>query len=163
MGSVPDRLWSEVESYVAAEHLELDDLETLGEGSGRIIRVTIDATEGAGVDVGRIAKLSRGLSRVLDDLDPYEGSYTLEVSSPGLERKLRRPRHYEKSVGKEIKVKTAAPVSGERTHNGVLTAADDSSFTMSVDGEPRRIDYDAVASARTVFEWKKAAKPGSRL
>ena len=85
------------------------------------------------------------------------------MSSPGLERKLRRPRHYEKSLGKEIKVKTAAPVAGERTHTGVLTAADDASFTMSVDGEPRRIDYDAVASARTVFEWKKAAKPGSRL
>lgn len=164
MGSVPDRLWSEVESYVAAEHLELDDLETLGAGSGRIIRVTIDsATEGAEVDVDRIAKLSRGLSRMLDDLDPFEGSYTLEVSSPGLERKLRRPRHYEKSVGKEIKVKTAVPVAGERTHTGVLTAADDSSFTISIDGEPRRIEYDEVASARTVFEWKKAAKPGSRL
>lgn len=164
MGSVPDRLWSEVESYVAAEHLELDDLETLGEGSGRIIRVTIDnAAAGAGVDVDRIAKLSRGLSRVLDDLDPFEGSYTLEVSSPGLERKLRRPRHYEKSVGKEIKVKTSAPVAGERTHTGVLTAADDSSFTISINGEPRCIDYDAVTSARTVFEWKKAAKPGSRL
>ncbi len=164
MGNVPDRLWSEIASYVAAEHLELDDLEVFGEGSGRIIRVTLDdPTEGAAIDVGRIADLSRGLSRMLDDLDPYEGSYTLEVSSPGLERKLRRPRHYEKSVGKEIKVKTVAPVAGARTHTGILIEAGKASFTISIDGEPRRIDYDDVAAARTVFEWKKTAKPGSRL
>ena len=74
MGNVPDRLWSEISSYVAAEHLELDDLEVLGEGSGRIIRVTLDdPTAGATIDVGRIADLSRGLSRVLDVLDPFEG------------------------------------------------------------------------------------------
>lgn len=158
MANVADRLWSVVESYVTAEHLELDDLEVLGEGSGRIVRVTVDGDVG----VDRIADLSRGLSRVLDDMDPIEGAYTLEVSSPGLERKLRRPRHYEKSIGKEIKVKTFAPVSGERTHNGVLTEADEADFTLEVEGEPRRIGYDAVASARTVFVWKSAAKPGSR-
>ncbi|MCP3977081.1 MAG: ribosome maturation factor RimP [bacterium] len=159
MGSLADRLWSQVESYVAAEHLELDDLEVLGEGSGRIVRVTLD---GETLEVSRIADLSRGLSRMFDEIDPFEGSYTLEVSSPGLERKLRRPRHYEKSIGSEIKVKTFAPVAGGRTHSGVLTQADDSSFTLEVDGEQRKIGYDAVASARTVFVWKKAAKPGSR-
>lgn len=159
MGSMADRLWSQVESYVAAEHLELDDLEILGEGSGRIVRVTLD---GESLEVSRIADLSRGLSRMFDEIDPFEGSYTLEVSSPGLERKLRRPRHYEKSIGSEIKVKTFAPIKGERTHTGVLTQADGSSFTLDVDGDHRQIGYDAVASARTVFEWKKAARPGSR-
>lgn len=160
MSSLADRLWSQVEAYVAAEHLELDDLEVLGsEGSGRIVRVTLD---GESLEVGRIADLSRGLSRMFDEIDPFEGSYTLEVSSPGLERKLRRPRHYEKSIGSEIKVKTFAPVDGERTHSGVLTQSDDSSFTLEVDGEDRQIGYDAVASARTVFVWKKAARPGTR-
>lgn len=159
MGAVADRLWSEVESYVAAERLELDDLEVLGEGPGRIVRVTLDG-ESLGVD--RIADLSRGLSRMLDDIDPFEGSYTLEVSSPGLERKLRRPRHYEKSIGSEVKVKTFAPIAGERSHSGVLVAADESGLELDVAGERRRIEYDAVASARTVFEWKKPARPGSR-
>jgi len=158
VASVADRLWSEVESYVTAEHLELDDLEILGEGSGKIVRVTLDGDVG----VDRIADLSRGISRALDELDPFEGAYTLEVSSPGLERKLRRPRHYEKSIGKEIKVKTFTPVGGERTHKGVLTEAGSSGFTVEVDGEPRQIPYDAVASARTVFAWQAAAKPGSR-
>ena len=159
MGSLADRLWSQVETYVAAEHLELDDLEILGEGSGRIVRVTLD---GDTLEVDRIADLSRGLSRMFDELDPFEGSYTLEVSSPGLERKLRRPRHYEKSMGSEVKVKTFAPINGERTHSGVLTQAGETTFTVAVDGEARQIAYDAVASARTVFVWQKAEKPGSR-
>ncbi len=154
-----ERLWSEVASYVAAERLELDDLEVLGQGPGRIVRVTLDG-ESLGVD--RIADLSRGLSRLFDELDPFEGSYTLEVSSPGLERKLRRPRHFEKSIGSEIKVKTHGPVAGDKHHAGTLVAADESSFTVEVDGDARQITYDAVASARTVFAWKKAAKPGSR-
>ena len=158
MGSLTDRLWSEVESYVAAEHLELDDLEVLGEGPGRIVRITLDG-ETLGVD--RIADLSRGLSRMFDDLDPFAGAYTLEVSSPGLERKLRRPRHFAKSVGSEIKVKTFAAVAGERTHTGTLVSADEKGFVIEVAGENRMIAYDAVASARTVFVWKKAARPGS--
>lgn len=159
MGSLTDRLWADVESYVAAERIELDDLEVLGDGPTKIVRVTLDG-EGLGVD--RIAELSRGLSRMLDDLDPFDGAYTLEVSSPGLERKLRRPRHYEKSIGSEIKVKTFAPVDGERTHTGMLTAAEAKSFTIDDAGQERQIQYDAVASARTVFVWQKAARPGTR-
>lgn len=159
MGSLADRLWADVESYVAAERIELDDLEVLGDGPSKIVRVTLDG-ETLGVD--RIAELSRGLSRMLDDIDPFEGAYTLEVSSPGLERKLRRPRHYEKSIGSEIKVKTFAPVDGERTHTGLLTVAGETSFTIDDAGQERQIQYDAVASARTVFVWQKAARPGSR-
>jgi len=159
LGSLAERLWSEVEAYVAAEHLELDDLEVLGEGPGRVIRVTLD---GDGLGVDRIADLSRGLSRMFDDLDPFEGSYTLEVSSPGLERKLRRPRQFAKAVGSEVKVKTFAPVGGERVHVGVLSGADEAGITLTVAERDRQIPYDAVASARTVFVWKKTAKPGSR-
>lgn len=159
MGSVTDRLWAEIESYVAAERLELDDLEILGDGPAKIVRVTLDGQE-LGVD--RIADLSRGLSRMLDDIDPFDGAYTLEVSSPGLERKLRRPRHYQKSIGHEVKVKTFAPIDGDRTHAGRLESAGESTFTIAVDGQEREIPYEAVASARTVFVWEKAGRPGSR-
>ena len=159
VGSLTDRLWAEVESYVAAERIELDDLEVLGEGPTKIVRITLDGND-LGVD--RIAEVSRGLSRVFDDIDPFEGTYTLEVSSPGLERKLRRPRHYEKSVGSEAKIKTFGPIDGERTHSGTIAAAAESSFTLDVDGTQREIPYDAVASARTVFVWDKTAKPGPR-
>jgi ribosome maturation factor RimP len=162
-----ERLWGLVAPYVEAEGIELDDLEVLGQGNGTIVRVTVDGPEAESggrttVGVDRIAALSRGLSRLLDAEDPVAGSYTLEVSSPGLERKLRRPSHYGKSLGREVKVKTHAPVEDARQHRGILTAHDAEGFTLEVDGSPRTIVYANVASARTVFEWEKAPKPGTR-
>lgn len=155
MSSVADRLWGLIEPYVAAEGVELDDLEILS--GGKLIRVTIDADETIGVDV--IAELSRGIGRLLDAEDPIKGAYTLEVSSPGLERKLRRSRHYEKSIGRTIKVKTFAEIDGDKTHTGILTSADDTLFVMDVDGAERKITYDMVSSSRTVFVWEK---PGQK-
>ncbi|MDA2978425.1 MAG: ribosome maturation factor RimP [Actinomycetota bacterium] len=163
MSSVADRLWETIEPYVAAEGVELDDLEVLN--GGQLVRVTIDA-EGTtttehpaaelGVDV--IAELSRGIGRLLDAADPIQGSYTLEVSSPGLERKLRRPRHYEKSLGKAIKLKTFGEIEGSKTHSGTLVAADDESFVVDVEGSNRTITYGDVSSARTVFVWEKSGQ-----
>ncbi|HSJ72238.1 MAG TPA: ribosome maturation factor RimP [Acidimicrobiia bacterium] len=156
MLSVVDRLWDRIGPYVAAEDVELDDVEVLG--GGQIVRVTVDADDPLGVD--RIAELSRGISRIIDEEDPIPTSYTLEVSSPGLERRLRRPRHYEKSIGKQIRVKTLSAVEGEKTHTGNLTAADDDGFTIDVDGLERTLAYAQVASARTVFEWETSTRPG---
>lgn len=155
MSSVADRLEGLIEPYVAAEGVELDDLEVLN--GGKLVRVTLDAEEPVGVDV--IAEISRGIGRLLDAEDPIGGAYTLEVSSPGLERKLRTPRHYEKSIGRIVKAKTFAAIDGEKTHTGILTEANDSSFVVDVDGTARTIAYDIVSSARTVFVWEK---PGQK-
>jgi len=150
------RLWNVVEPYTSAEGVELDDIEIVGAERAQIVRIVVDAPGSLGVD--RIAELSRGLSRLLDHADVTSGSYTLEVTSPGLERKLRRPEHYRKSLGRELKVKTRVPVDGAKNHRGDLARADDRGFTMDVDGSERFIDYDDVASARTVFAW--GAKAG---
>ena len=160
MSGTAERLWGVIEPYVAAEGIELDDLEVVGKGSGTIVRVTIDGP--APVDVDRIAHVSRGLSRLLDAEDPVAGSYTLEVSSPGLERKLRRPSHYSKSIGREVKVKTYRAVDEARQHRGVLKEAGDEGFVVEVDGQNRRIAYADVASARTVFTWGQEAQPSTR-
>ena len=159
MSDTAERLWGVIEPYVAAEGIELDDLEVLGHGAGTIVRVTVDGDETLSVD--RIAELSRGISRLLDDDDPVSGSYTLEVSSPGLERRLRRPRHYEKSLGRDVKVKTKGPVAGSVNHAGELLEADDDGFVVGTEAGAHRIAYADVASARTVFVWEKAAKPGT--
>ena len=159
MTSGTEQLWKVCEDYLAAEDLELDDLEVAGTGNP-IVRVTVDAEGGVGVD--RLARVSRALSRLLDEEDPFEGSYTLEVSSPGLERPLRRPRHFEKSLGSDVKVKSKVEIDGARNHRGVLESVDGAGFILTVDGSPRRIDFEQVQSARTVFEWKKAPKPGQK-
>lgn len=160
MTGTVERLWGIIEPYVAAEGIELDDLEIVGKVPGVVVRVTLDADGGVGVD--RMAEISRGLSRVLDEDDPVDGSYTLEVSSPGLERKLKRQRHFEKSIGRAVKVKTGSEIGGSYSHKGILVDAGDNGFVVEVDGDGRSIAYGEVVSARTVFIWEKAVKPGKR-
>ena len=159
MSDVLTSLEELIGNYLGAERLELDDLEMLGQGSGRILRVVID---GADVGVDHLAELSRGISRLLDHESDLDGSYTLEVTSPGLERRLRRPSHYSKSIGKEVTVKTRVEVDGERRHEGTLIASDEDGLLVDVEGEARRIEFDQVKSARTVFRWERAPKPGKK-
>lgn len=160
MGDVGERLWETLEPYLEAEGVELDDLDVRGRGSGRLVRVTVDAPGGLGVD--RIAELARGVSRLLDEEDPVSGSYTLEVSSPGLERSLRRPGHFLKAVGREIDLKTTAPVEGAQRHRGVLERVDEGAVCVIVDGTERSIPMDAIAQVKTVFRWEKSPKPGGK-
>lgn len=160
MASKVDQLWGVIEPYLAAEGVELDDLDIVGKAPGVVVRLTVDAEDGVGVD--QLASISRRVSRLLDEDDPVDGSYTLEVSSPGLERKLRRPRHFQKSIGRDVKVKSRNDSGGSDTVRGVLAAADEQEFVVEVDGEKRGIAYGDVVTARTVFTWEKAAKPGKR-
>jgi len=149
-------IWTVVEPYLAAERLELDDVELLGRGPGTILRVVVD---GENVSVDRLADISRGLSRLLDNETALNDAYRLEVTSPGLERNLRLPSHYAKSVGREVVVKVA---EGDKkaTLRGVLTEAGEANFTVESEDERSVVDYEDVLTAKTVFRWEKAPKPG---
>jgi ribosome maturation factor RimP len=143
-------------AHVEAAGCELYDV-TWAPG---LLRVLIDR-EG-GVDLDTLAALSPVLSVVLDEAvpDPLPGRYTLEVSSPGLERQLTAPAHYRRFVGTLLNVKltAAAAGDGDRRFRAVLEAADDEGFTAG----GRRLSYAEVDLAMTVFEWGPAPKPGGR-
>lgn len=158
MADAPEELWNVIAEYLEAERLELDDIELLGSHTkGRILRVTVD-----GADLDRLADLSRGVSRLLDQHDVVGGSYNLEVSSPGLERKLRRPAHWQKVIGREVTVKTQQPIDDSRRHDGVVVDADAVAASVEIDGRIRRIPFDAITSARAVYRWEKPVKPGQK-
>lgn len=151
-------LWDITETYLVAEHLELDDLEVLGKGNARTVKVVVD---GKGVDLDRLAEVSKGLSRLLDSEYDGDGPYQLEVTSPGLERALKRPAHFRKSVGREVAVKARDSSGSVGTHKGVLVDADEESVTVAIDDADRRFPYDDVISARTIFRWEAAPRPGN--
>jgi ribosome maturation factor RimP len=158
VADVAEQIWGLVGPYVAAEGIELDDVEILG--GGRLLRVVV---EGDGpIELDRIADLSRGIARLIEEDDPFSGAYTLEVTSPGLERKLRRPAQFQKAIGSDVHIKTFRKIADEKHHRGQLTAVDDTAIVVSVDGDDRRIEMEDVASARTVFVWEKGAKPGKK-
>ena len=134
--------------------LELYDVEHVG----GVLRVTVDRAGGVPLDV--IAKLTRALSPVFDEHDPINGHYTLEVSSPGIERRLRTPRHWAGAVGSKVRVKLRSGVADDRRIAGTVSSAEIGSATLQVDGEARRIDFADIDSARTVYEWPAQPKPG---
>ncbi|CAN5795609.1 ribosome maturation factor RimP [soil metagenome] len=155
--STKTHLWDLVESYLGIEHLELDDLDVLGSGKARTVKVVVDDLD---LDLDRLAEVSRGLSRLFDAESDLDGPYQLEVTSPGLERPLKRPSHFLKSIGREVIVKARDEAGSVHTHRGVLTHADEDFATVTIDGEEHRFAQGDVISARTVFRWEAAPKPG---
>ena len=147
-------------------HLDLYDLEM----RGGTLRITVDrpAEFEGGLDLEAIALASRLIGRELDHDDPMGGHYTLEVTSPGLERSLRVPAHFQKSIGKlvSLRLRDIVDAEGQRSERrlqGVLTAADEQAVTIRLDDaeqSERTVPYDKIDRAKTVFQWGPAPKPG---
>ena len=149
-----ERVHDLVAPLLAPLGLELFDVELIGP----VLRIAVERQGGHGVDLDTISEATTLISHALDDDDPIPGRYTLEVSSPGLERPLRTPAHFRRFIGETVSVKTRTEVDGERRIAGVLGAADDfEAGGITVAGHT--IPYDEIAKARTVFEWGPTPKP----
>ena len=152
-----DRVREIVVPLVAAADLDLYDLDL----AGGVLQVLVDRPGGA--DIGAVSRLARAISRALDEHDPIDGNYALEVSTPGLERPLRTPDHYARAVGSSVKIKTKPGRDGERRVEGTIAAADDTSVTVQdADGERHTVRYDDIERARTTFEWGGQPKKQTR-
>jgi len=136
--------------------LELYDVELSGSGRARTLRILLDRP--GGVDLDAVTEATRALGPLLDDR-LLAGSAQLEVSSPGLERPLRRPEHFRGAVGDHVSLKLQGPDGPER-RRGVLREADERGGVLEVEGVEHRFDYEAVTQARTVFEWGSSERPG---
>jgi ribosome maturation factor RimP len=137
---------------VESAGLELVEVAFGREGGRRVLRVTVEREEG-GVDLDTISGVSERISRRLDLEGFAPGPYELEVSSPGIERPLREPRHFARHLGERVKLTTAEPLNGARTHHGALVAADADAVVVATDGGELRVAYADIRSARTVFDW----------
>jgi ribosome maturation factor RimP len=149
-----------------ASDLQLDVYDI--EQRGGTMRVTLDTPPGSdtSVDLEQLALATRLISREFDHEDPIPGKYTLEVTSPGVERTLRTPGHFQREVGKTINVRLANVDAEQRRVQGLLVSADDRTATIRTDegGElvERTIALDEIDRARTVFEWGPQPKPGGK-
>ncbi|RYZ77519.1 MAG: ribosome maturation factor RimP [Proteobacteria bacterium] len=175
------------EDVSAREGCYLYDIEFVGMGAARVLRVTIEK-EAGGVSVEDCTNVSRGMNVVLDAEDVVPGdSYSLEVSSPGLERVLKEPRHYERAIGKKISLKSFAPLlqfneqvqelGKAKSFEGKLLGYDDKALkvawpTKQVEGavgdeengfyKEVTIPFETITKAHTVFEYIEKAKPGQK-
>jgi ribosome maturation factor RimP len=140
--------------------LELVDVALRRESGARVLRVVVDRD--GGVDVDTLAELAEKVSRRLDVEGFAPGPYALEVSSPGIERSLKRPRDFERRVGDKVKVRTTEPVEGRTAITGVLVSADDDGIVIAVGGGELRVRHAEIAAARTVADWDAELKRSTR-
>ena len=127
---------------------ELTDLEVrLGARDG-VLRLFIDKTDGVGLD--DCEAVSRQVSTVLDVEDPMPGHYTLEVSSPGLDRRLSKAEHFQRFQGEDVRIKLRVPNEGRRNYRGTIGAVSDDAVEVQVDGQWHRLALDSIAMARLV-------------
>ena len=143
------------EAVTRRRSLRLWDVEMGGQPGRAIVRVFVEGADGV-VDLDTVAEVSEEISRGLDLRDPIQGRYTLEVSSPGLERSLKEPGHWRSSVGKKVTVKTKEKLVGDSHRvDGTVKDATEEAAVLTVEGREDSVEipFDAVRSARTVFEW----------
>ncbi len=134
---------------LAVESLDvkLYDIVNVKENDKNIFRVYITSKDGVNLD--KCAEVSRMISPILDVEEPVNGEYNLEVSSPGIERKLKKTDHFKASVGEKIKVKDIAT----EVYKGELISADDEKITIKTEFGEESVDYPSIISASTYFEW----------
>ncbi len=143
-----DELVTLLEPTVERLGYELADLEVRLGGKGGLVRVFIDKADGIALD--DCEAVSRAISALLDVEDPLPGNYSLEVSSPGLDRKLTKSEHFQRFMGEIVKVKMRVPVEGRRRFRGKLLSMDENNIVVEVDGESHSLALAAIDTARLV-------------
>ena len=143
-----DELRNMLEPTVERLGYELADLEVRLSAKGGLVRITIDKPEG--IDLDDCEKVSHAVSALLDVEDPMAGEYNLEVSSPGLDRKLTKVEHFQRFEGEIVKITMRFPIEGRRRFRGKLLSSNDENIVVEVDGETHSLPLATLDTARLV-------------
>lgn len=158
--AVTQRVWELAEPLARAAGLEVVDVQYRPEGGRVILRLLIDRLDGR-VTLEELAATSRQLGDVLDAHDAVPGRYHLECSSPGVNRPLVRPEHFERAIGQRVRVRTHEPIGGRRQFRGTLDAVVDGALSLrDPDAGVVSLPLAAIERATTEFEFTRPARPG---
>lgn len=147
-GTAPQTLEALIEPVVRSMECELWGLEYVG--VGRNARLVVYIEKEAGVDVDDCARVSRQLSHVLDVEEPLKGKYTLEVSSPGVDRKLFRPEHYQVCAGEQVTVQLIRPFEDRRKFKGLLVGLEGEDVVLRSGDEEFLLPFTEIERAQVV-------------
>jgi len=153
MDATVTRVWELATPVAEGEGMEIIDIEFRREGSrgGKVLRLYLDKEEGLNVD--DLGRVSRRLSDLLDDCDVVDGAYTLEVSSPGINRPLKRPEHFARFIGKRVRVKTRDMISGRRSFLGILQEVLADKITLRQEGTRYEIPFSMIEKSNYEHDW----------
>ena len=147
------RIWEVAAQIADGEGMEVVDVELRPEGSrrGRVLRLYLDKHGGPNID--ELGRVSRQLSELLDTQDIVEGSYTLEVSSPGINRPLKKPEHFRRFIGKRVRVRTGDMIEGRRSFLGILSEVTGEKIKVEVEGKQYDIPFSTIEKSNYEHDW----------
>lgn len=160
------KLESLAEQVASHKGLRLYDIELAGSGNGKVLRVYIDRQDEQSVSLDDCSEFSKAFSLLLDVEDPIEGSYHLEVSSPGVERLLKKSWHFAESLGEQITVNVRKPLSdlksdiaakhaNRKKFKGILKSQQGDDLNFEFEGQEITIPVDCISKAKVVFDFGK--------
>ena len=155
---IAQQVWELTEPTAHALGYTLWDVEYVKEGADWILRLTLDkpgalSGEAPGISIDDCETFHRAIDPLLDEADPIEGAYTLEVSSPGVERTLSRDEHFEACRGLEVIARCFTAVNGARVFQGNLIGLIDDHVVIETEAGEARLPKKAVSKVETVFAW----------
>jgi ribosome maturation factor RimP len=165
-----EQLWQLAEAPITGAGLELVELDFNREAEGWVLRIYIDRPwqpgqpedPTTGISFEECERVSRDLSAALDVADAITHAYRLEVSSPGIERPLRRARDFQRFAGRQVKVRTVDMVDGRRNFSGTIRGANGDVVEVECDGRCYQVPVDVIARAHLVPDWEAEFRRGGQ-
>ena len=145
MANSAERVYELIKDAVEAEGVRLWDVRFLKEGASWYLRVFIDKPEGISID--DCTNVSHAIDPIIDEADPIDVSYYLEVCSPGIERELTRSRHYEESLGKQVRLKLYRAYDGKKEITGTLENVGEDSVTLNTGTDVLTVEFKNISKA----------------
>ena len=150
-GNIESKVEKLLEEIITNLGYELYDVKYEKEGKDYYLRIIIDKPEG--IDINDCETVNNAINDILDEADYIKEQYFLEVSSPGLERTLRKDKHFQKQIGNEISVKLYKAIDKQKEIIGTLEEYNENEITIKVNSETIKIDLKNIAIAKTIFNW----------
>lgn len=151
MSKVEESVWSYIQPKVEELGLRIYDVEYVKEGMNWYLRVFIDKDDG--VSIEDCENVSRAIDPLLDELNPIKTAYSLEVSSPGIERVLRRDEHFKKYIGSKVEVSLFKPINNVKKIECVLKDISDDGITVNYEDNDIKIDRKNISLVKTIYEF----------
>ena len=151
MASIEERVESLIKTKIEKIGYELYDVEYAKEGKNYFLRIFIDKPEG--IDLNDCEKVNDAINDLLDKADYIKEQYFLEVSSPGIERILRKDKHFKDNIGNTVEIKLFKPINKEKSIIGILKKYDNDFITVEIENQEIPIERKNIALIKTVYEW----------
>lgn len=151
MAKIEERVESLIGTRIESLGYRLYDVEFVKEGKDFYLRVYID--KDSGISLEDCEAVSNGINEVLDEADYIKEQYFLEVSSPGVERVLKKDRHLKENIGNKVQVKLFKPLAGKKVFEGLLESFSDENICIKVESQILEIERSNIGQIKTVFDW----------